>query len=101
MAKYTLPTFKVIKYVRDNNKTPYGVLVGVKNSKEEVSVSYSLCRKGDRFKKNLGLKIAIERALKCNNEGQPLPRPFRKEIEHFNARVSKYFGVPKEEIWTW
>lgn len=96
MEKFTLPQYKVIKYLRDKNRNPYGVLVGVKNDDGKVTVKFSLCRKGDKFNKNLGLQIAFRRAEKhCR---APLPRAFRGEIIPFENRVLKYFKINKDDL---
>ena len=61
MKDYYIPKHTVIQYVRDKKGIPYGVVVAIK-SENGFDIGYSLCRKNDRFSKDMALKIAIGRA---------------------------------------
>lgn len=50
----------LVKYVRDKNNNPRGVVVAI-GAKE---LGYALAHKGDKFDKARGLQIAVGRALK-------------------------------------
>lgn len=52
----------VYEYIRRPNRQPIGVLCAVLVD-GEVQVGWSLCRKGDRFSKELGRRIARGRAV--------------------------------------
>jgi hypothetical protein len=52
----------VYEYIRRPNRQPIGVLCAVLVD-GEVQVGWSLCRKGDRFGKELGRRIALGRAM--------------------------------------
>lgn len=58
-----IPANTIIHYVRDNKGNPRGVIVAVKLLDGNIGISWSYCRKTDRFTKDMALQIAIGRAL--------------------------------------
>lgn len=84
------PTHSVVQYVR-NKKKPHGALVAIKTS-DGFRIGYSLCRKGDRFKKKMAVQIAIGRATHSHAEAsQDLPREIKKMMPLFAERCRKYY----------
>ena len=56
----------LVRYMKDSNGIPFGVVVGV-NTSGGVLVGHSRCNmKKDNFNKYVGVYIAVERALKEN-----------------------------------
>lgn len=49
----------VIRYIRDEKKAPYGVVVGMPDG----NLGCSLCNKGDKWNKDYGKELAIGRAV--------------------------------------
>ena len=49
----------VIRYIRDEQKRPYGVIVGMPNG----DLGCSLCNKGDKWDRDYGKELAIGRAV--------------------------------------
>jgi hypothetical protein len=97
-----IPKNTVIKYLRDNKGYPRGVIVAVRRPDGEVSIDYSLCKKGDRFTKAMALEIAIGRAMKGKEDlSRTLPHSLVKEMNRFNERAEKYYRTNREEIYTW
>jgi len=50
----------LVQYIRKENRQPYGCLVAL----EKDRIGWSLCHPKDTFSKDLGRRIAIERAKK-------------------------------------
>lgn len=101
-----IPAKTIIKYIRKGKRVPYGVIVAVKRPDGEISVDYALCKKGDRFTKDMALEIAIGRAmnLKGKNDescSRNLPHSVMREIDKFNERAAKYYRTSVDEICTW
>jgi hypothetical protein len=96
-----IPEKTIIKYLRDKDGSPRGVLIAVRLPDDVVSVNYSLCNKNDKFVKSMGIKIALGRALRNGDDSHKLPYCMAKEIEAFNLRVEKYFKVSRDRIYTW
>lgn len=71
----------LIKYIRDKNRSPVGVVVGfdvIENGKERLAIGYSKVNSSlERFNKHIGINKAISRA--------DLP-------EHVIADVQERFG---------
>jgi hypothetical protein len=56
----------LVRYARDEDGNPYGVVVGVRRG-DNVIVGHSVCnRKKDNFSRHVGIYIALQRALKDN-----------------------------------
>jgi len=92
MTNLEIPKYTLIHYVRKNNGEPYGVLVALKGE-EGYHVGYSMCRKGDRFEKRMGLQIAIGRA-NFDTESHSLdnvPRDLKKVLPSFINRCKRYY----------
>jgi hypothetical protein len=84
-----IPQYTIIKYVRDKNKIPRGVLVAVKSA-DGYNIGYSLCSKYDRFEKRMALEIAIGRAI-TGNDSEQLPYVISKNLPDFLIRCAKYY----------
>jgi hypothetical protein len=95
MNAVDIPQYTLITYSRDKNNTPRGVLVAVKTGDNgEFNIGYAQCRKGDRFSKKLGLKIAIGRAYTdVFNSIDGIPHHLRKMLPRFIQRCEKYYKV--------
>jgi hypothetical protein len=57
-----IPSNTLIHYIRDKKGNPLGALVSLRNSSDTFCVGWSVCRKTDRFTKEMALNIAIGRA---------------------------------------
>ena len=79
----TSPT--LIKYVRDKNRNPRGVIVAVGRG----MVGFSLTNKKDRFNKNLGISIAINRAYQGFNVD--IPKSIFEDFHNMIDRSQRYF----------
>jgi hypothetical protein len=56
----------LIQYLRNSDRTPYGVVVAtIRPSDNKIGIGFSAVKpkSGDKFDKELGLKIAIGRAV--------------------------------------
>jgi hypothetical protein len=84
-----IPQYTIIKYIRDKNKIPQGVLVAVKSA-DGYNIGYSLCNKHDRFEKRMALEIAIGRAI-TGNDSEQLPYVISKNLPDFIIRCAKYY----------
>lgn len=65
------------------------------NGGDDICIGYSLCRKGDIFNLNTGLKIALARGKRLmdkNINDVEIPKSILKKIPDFiNKRCFKYF----------
>jgi hypothetical protein len=50
----------IIKYFRDKNKTPYGVIVAINRDQ----LGWAFCSSKDHFEKKVGVDLAVSRAEK-------------------------------------
>lgn len=80
----------VVQYIRKKNKIPSGVIVAIK-SEDGFKIGYALCSKNDKFKKEIGLKIALGRAISWNCLPTDIPYPILKLIPFFIERCKKYY----------
>jgi hypothetical protein len=82
----------LVEYVRDRKRNPIGAVIGVRNHKD-VSVGWSLTNRkaGDRFDKDMAIKIALGRAVEGTNKALPhtVAPIFNKMVE----RAKRYFQV--------
>lgn len=61
------PYFKVVIKHKRKNGQKVGTVVAFRNVNESsIYLGVSKCRKGDKFEKHLGIKLAIERAVKVS-----------------------------------
>jgi len=72
----------LIRYIRDDNKRPYGVVVGLPNG----NVGLSLCNKVDKWNKDYGKELAIGRAYLSK---QLIIGEYRKDIDVIDYAVNK------------
>lgn len=97
-----IPEHTLIHYVRDNKGSPRGVLVAV-NVDNNIRISWSYCRKTDRFTKEMALHIAIGRAMICEVVRPepaclpygpiPMPHQVARELEQFTTRCKRYYKL--------
>jgi hypothetical protein len=91
----------LIQYIRKGHNRPVGCLVAVKRKDGEVVISYSLCRKGDRFSKDLAKKIALGRAHSWSEQEHrkdTLPSSLGSSMSDFTKRAERYFKMSKNEM---
>ena len=88
----------LVSYIRDNKGIPHGVIVALKRENGTVGINYSFCRKTDRFNKDIGIKIAMGRALNNNKNFVLCPHEIYKKMNFIFDRAEKYFRISKEEI---
>lgn len=84
----------VIKqYIRDEKNNPRGVCVAVRDN-DEIFYGFSLCNPEDKYDKDLGLRIALNRASAPSYQ---LPKvedrndQVRSAFENLEERALKYF----------
>lgn len=80
----------LIKYVRDENRKPIGVVVAVDSN----MVGWSKCCKGDKWNKDLGKAIAINRAWKrrsLEDNIKTAPFGFEETVKEMHKRAEQYF----------
>lgn len=75
----------LVKYVRDKHRNPRGVIVAVGNG----MVGFSLANRKDKFDKELGKSIALNRAFQGFNVD--IPRSIFEEFHHMMDRSERYF----------
>lgn len=78
----------LIKYIRRGKNRKKGVLVAVPVD-NKVKFGWSLCHRKDRFNKDFGKKIAIERAL-CDRQVK-LPDSIKDSMNMFVSRATRYY----------
>lgn len=94
MKKTPMSKNILVSYIRDKKNNLRGVLVAAKRREDgSVSINYSYCRKCDKFSKEIGLKIAMGRALIDYENNIVCPREVYKMLDRFKARAEKYFKV--------
>lgn len=83
----------IFEYVRDRHNNRVGVILALKNKSDNtVTFGWSLCKKSDQFSRDVGIGIAINRALKFDRH--PLlriPHSMKQHFETFRKRAGKYF----------
>lgn len=98
LIKYVRKPSKVImqpgtKWVKQVEKgDPIGVIIAVGPGE----VSWSLCKKGDKFNKELAKIIAVNRLAKGTNKD--VPTSIKKEFTEMQKRSIKYFKIEKDNI---
>ena len=78
----------LIRYIRRGKNRKKGVLVAVPID-NKVKFGWSLCHRRDKFDKNLGKKIAIDRAL-CDRKIK-MPQSIRNDMNMFVIRATRYY----------
>lgn len=92
------------EYIRDKKNNPYGVAVAVKDpDTNQIFYGFSICNKADKYDKDRGLNIAVNRAL-CK-DGYSLPespatiRTIMQRFLSLQDRAIRYFkDIPQENI---
>jgi hypothetical protein len=85
---------KLVKFVRDSKRRPYGKVVAVPVNSGQWNIGWSMCHKDDAFNPVIADKIAVSRALsKKHPEDQlaTIPEKIVREIEEMHDRAQKYF----------
>jgi hypothetical protein len=89
----------MIQYLRGAKNVKRGVMVAFKEG-ENVYVGYSLCMKSDKFNKEEGLAVAVERAKADFANATPSIAPSVKDsMEKFKGRVTRYFKDGVKPVW--
>lgn len=93
MNDFTIPPNTLISYSRNKHGDPVGVLVSKKiGDNGEFTIGYSQCRKGDKFSKNMGLRIALGRCEHFDADYfNSMPHNLRKMFPAFVQRCEKYY----------
>lgn len=93
MNDVTIPPYTLISYSRKKNGDPVGVLVAKKIGKNgDFTIGYAQCRKGDKFSKKMGLKIALGRCETGSVGGlDNMPHNLRRHLTSFVQRCEKYY----------
>jgi hypothetical protein len=81
----------LIQYLRRKDKTPYGVVVALKNMFGEVRLGYSVPKPGTEYTKHTLLLYAIYRANSANVSAAPTHLEAKKIWDRMVERSSKYF----------
>ena len=82
----------LVRYLRDQNKRPYGCIVAVSPN----HIGWALCCPKDRFSKHLGKTIALGRASYGSNVELPC---YKKTVvldalTSMKVRAEKYYRLP-------
>ncbi len=81
-------------YVYNNKRHPVGVLAAQPSTAKpnEVIIGWSKCNHsaGDRFNKQMGVKIAYERS--AQQSYADIPESMNEAYDHFLARAQRYFS---------
>lgn len=91
---------EIISYIRDDQRTPYGVVVAIKDG-GEIRYGFSMCNPKDKWDKHRGIKIARSRAL---SHDFLLPISKKKQfaitssLYKLKERAIKYFKNGRENI---
>lgn len=100
----------IIRYIKRGGKKKGVVIVTKQPNDEEPYIGWSLCRKGDKFNKYIGLTLAIKRAFKDYQveEGKDwneiIPMTVWGELSKMTEDIEKKFhlspvpDVEKEEV---
>ena len=108
LTNKTLEYYKAMKqtlikeYIRNKKNDPREVAVAIK-SNDQVFYGYSLCNPCDKYNKEFGINIAVNRALATDGYSLPeSPETVRTIVANFKkleARALRYFkDVAPENI---
>lgn len=98
----TEPETLIRRFVRDTTGQPIGIIVGQKglNRKWTIGWSKAATKRGDRFDKEMGLRIAVGRAnaadaknipYVCNDREFKIPHDIKKMLPDFKDRCERFF----------
>lgn len=79
----------LIKYIRDDNYKPIGVIVAI----DAENVGYAFCNPRDRWNKGLAKEIAIGRAL--SGSKPPIPN---RQLLSYNKDTGLYDYISLEDL---
>ena len=93
--KITEEIFEYIRRRHHGKTLKVGVIIGVKDGKA-VKIGWSKCnlKLGDVFNRQVGLKLALNRALPLpmpKSKSVPTPNCIRKQVRNFGIRCLRYF----------
>lgn len=95
-----VPEKDIRRYIRDKDKRPYGIIIAVPSKHPSIKyhIGYSQAnRKLDKFSKNEGLALAIQRINAAESEhvvivaDDNIPHEIKKALPAFIARCQRYF----------
>lgn len=89
----------LFRFLRDENRKPFGVMVAVQNDDGALDYGVSLCNSNDQWNRDRGREIALGRAY-CGRMLPELPRKKESTVLHqlnrFMAVAPKHFrGVTR------
>ena len=77
------------QYIRNKKNEPVGVVLATKLPTGEVVTGWSKCCKTDKFDKQIGIQIALGRAIKGSSA--VLPHQINKALSNMAVRAVRYF----------
>lgn len=77
------------QYTRDRRGNLNGVVLATKDISGKVAFGWALCCKKDKFDKQMGLNIALNRALV--RSAVPIPNSIRKDVNNMFSRAARYY----------
>jgi hypothetical protein len=83
------------QYVRDRKGNPRGIVVAtVIDDEIRLGWSFVNTKAGDSFKKDLGLKIALNRAVRGHSPGRTVQIPYsvNKVLHSMTYRANRYYN---------
>lgn len=82
----------IFEYLYRKNER-VGVILALKDAKTNtVTIGWSLCkRKLDKFNRDFGIRLALNRALKSVDRNIVIPHSIKKKLDRFSLRAQKYF----------
>ena len=79
----------IMRYVRDKKNKKVGILVAQYGANRVVTICWSLCRHGDAFSKEDGMRFAMD------NYDRPVPPSLRHALKKFRVQCFLYFKDAK------
>jgi hypothetical protein len=103
--RFPVPRHTVAKYLRDKRGNPIGLVAAARvsvispdgNSNfEEVSVGWTLLRKGDKFNRSTAWATALGRASRGTRS--KLPHALRPIVKEIRERAARYFKIGESAV---
>lgn len=81
----------LVQYVRDRHNIRRGVVVAVPNTDSEIKfkLGFSLCKKGEDFDREMGLRIATGRAIRGRD--YHIPDTIVPVYDNMVSRCERYY----------
>lgn len=88
----------IFEYVYNKRRNPVGIILAAKLPNGNVRIGHSRAKvsAGDKFERERGLELAINRTFK--NGSIPVPDSMLEDYENMVYRASRYFKVPVNDI---